>query len=294
MSVPILAAVDPVTVDLAPARFASLLAAIIGAPLTLAAVHAGEDVLDPLAGAQFGEELGASGDDALERALAEVADDPVEADTLAVGAGSAPRGLELMVEQLGPGLLVIGAAGTGRLLGSTGARLLSGTRCPVARVTRGWQRPPAIGTVGVGFVDTVEGRAALHGAHDVARRAGARLRVLVVLKRAWMGRDAEDVRVRAEAAAEAAVGRLLGAPFDIDVSTGEPADVLTGVSGELDLLVCGGRGYGPDGSALLGGVGRRVVEEARCSVIVLTRGPRAWREGFFDIAGAGATRGDTA
>jgi nucleotide-binding universal stress UspA family protein len=161
-------------------------------------------------------------------------------------------------------------------------------------VTRGWQRPPAIGTVGVGFVDTVEGRAALHGAHDVARRAGARLRVLVVLKRAWMGRDAEDVRVRAEAAAEAAVGRLLGAPFDIDVSTGEPADVLTGVSGELDLLVCGGRGYGPDGSALLGGVGRRVVEEARCSVIVLTRGPRAWREGFFDIAGAGATRGDTA
>jgi nucleotide-binding universal stress UspA family protein len=281
MPIPILAAVDPITRDLAPVRFASFLAYVAGAPLVLAAVHAG----DPLAGAQLGEELAPEAGDALEQALAAV--DGVEAETLAIGASSAPRGLELTVEQLGAGLLVLGAAKAGPQLGSTGERLLSGTRCAVARVPRRWERPPAVATVGVGFVDTVEGRAALHGAHDLARRTGATLRVLAVL-RPPAGED-RDVRLAAEQAAEAASSGLLGAPVDIDVVAGEPAEVLTRVSDELDLLVCGSRGYGPDGSALLGGVGRRVILEARCPAIVLARGPRPWRDGFLDQTGA--TRG---
>ena len=173
---------------------------------------------------------------------------------------------------------MLGSPKAGALLGATGERLLSGTRCAVARVVRGWERPPAIATVGAAFVDTAEGHAALHGAHDIARRTGATLRVLVVLRPA--AKD-EDVRLSAEQAAEAATSGLLGAPVDIDVATGEPADVITGVSGELDLLVCGSRGYGPDGSALLGGVGRRLALEARCPLIVPPRGPRPWRDGFF-------------
>jgi nucleotide-binding universal stress UspA family protein len=296
MPVPVLAAVDPVTLDLAPARFAALVAAISGAPLVLAAVHAGEGVVDPLVGAQLGEELASSADEALERALAAVAEDAVETETLAVGASSAPRGLELTVEQRGAGLLVLGAARAGSLLGTTGERLLSGTRCPVARLTRGWERPAALLTVGAAFVDSAEGRAALHGAHDIARRVGARLRVLVVLRPpSWTAGDEipEDVRVRAERAAEAAVAGLLGVAVDIDVLAGEPAEVLSGVSGELDLLVCGARGYGPEGSALLGGVSRRVSQDARCPVIVLARGPHPWRDGFLELAGVGATRSDT-
>jgi nucleotide-binding universal stress UspA family protein len=269
MSVPVLAAVDPVTADLAPARFASFVAAIAGAPLTLAAVHAGEDAL-------LAEELPPDAGTALDHALAEVAGDPVRTETLAVAASSAPRGLELTVEQLGAGLLVLGAPQSGFLLGSTGERLLNGTRCAVARVTPGWKRPDAIATVGAAFVDSAEGHAALHGAHDIARRLGATLRVLVVLRSVT-----REARLRAEQATEAATSGLLGAPVDIDVLTGEPADVLSGVAGELDLLVCGSRGYGPDGSALLGGVGRRVAREARCAVIVLARGPRPWRDGFF-------------
>jgi nucleotide-binding universal stress UspA family protein len=286
--VPVLAAVDPVTVDLAPARFASYVAAIAGAPLMLVAVHAGEDVLDPLVSALLGEELARSADDALEQALAAVAGDPVDAEVLAVGASSAPRGLELAVVQLGAGLLVLGAAQAGPQLGSTGERLFSGTRCPVARLSRGWQRPSSLTTVGATFVDTVEGRAAVHSGHDLARSTGARLRVLIVPRpRSPTAGDEvdglpEEVRVRAEQAAQVAVSGLVGAAIDIDVVTGDPGDVLAGVSRELDVMVCGARGYGPEGSALLGGVSRRLAREASCPVIVLARGARAWRDGFFD------------
>jgi nucleotide-binding universal stress UspA family protein len=266
MAVPLLAGIDPLTRDAAPARFAAYVAAIAGAPLTLVSVHAGEGDLDPLAAAQMGEELAPDASDALERARAAVAGDPVQADVLAIAAGSAPRGLELAVEQFGAGLLVLGAAQSGGPLGSTGERLLSGTRCPVARLNAGWERPAAPATVGAAFVDTAEGHAALHGAHDLARLTGARLRVLVVLRH-------EAARLRAEQAAAAAASGLLGAPVDIDVLVGDPAGVLVDACGELDLLVCGARGYGPAESVLLGGVGRRVAGEGNCPVIVLARGP---------------------
>ena len=43
-------------------------------------------------------------------------------------------------------------------------------------------------------------------------------------------------------------------------------------SNDVDLLVCGSRGYGPLGSVLLGGVSRRLVHRAACPVIVVPRG----------------------
>ena len=52
----------------------------------------------------------------------------------------------------------------------------------------------------------------------------------------------------------------------------DPAEVLINVSQNLDLLVCGSRGYGPMRAVLLGGVSRRFAAEARCPVIVLPRG----------------------
>jgi nucleotide-binding universal stress UspA family protein len=86
------------------------------------------------------------------------------------------------------------------------------------------------------------------------------------------GGSIDDVRTRVEEAAADATADLLGAPVDVDVSVDEPAEVLVGASDELGLLVCGARGYGPSGATLLGGVTRRVTAEARCPVVVLTRG----------------------
>jgi nucleotide-binding universal stress UspA family protein len=70
-----------------------------------------------------------------------------------------------------------------------------------------------------------------------------------------------------EAGAEAA-----GVDIEADVSVQDPADFLVAASEQVDLLVCGSRGYGPRRSVLLGGVSRRVVAGARYPVMVLTRG----------------------
>ena len=52
----------------------------------------------------------------------------------------------------------------------------------------------------------------------------------------------------------------------------DPGEALTALSAELDLLVCGSRGYGPLRSVLLGSVSHAVVREASCPVIVVPRG----------------------
>jgi nucleotide-binding universal stress UspA family protein len=45
-----------------------------------------------------------------------------------------------------------------------------------------------------------------------------------------------------------------------------------GPVGSLDLLVMGSRAYGQQRAVLLGGVSRRVIAAARCTVLVLPRG----------------------
>jgi nucleotide-binding universal stress UspA family protein len=82
----------------------------------------------------------------------------------------------------------------------------------------------------------------------------------------------DELRARAEQAAAAAVGGLLGEPVDIDVAVAEPADWLLDASAELDVLFCGARGYGPAPAALLGGVTARLTASAACAVVVLARG----------------------
>jgi nucleotide-binding universal stress UspA family protein len=272
----VLAAVDPLAVDLAPVRFAAAVAGHTGAPLFLASVFAGDDVLEPLAGAQQGEELGRDPGDALAGLAGDLRRDGIKAETLALGAASAPRGLELAAVEMGAALVVVGSAAraeAGRLApGSTAARLLDGATCAVALVPRGWDW--RLRTIAAGYVDTAEGRDAVHGAHALARRAGARLRVLAVVQpRDWMDApDEGDLRTRAEQAAEAAVSGLLGEPVDVDVSVGEPAEVLYAETSAVDALVCGARGYGATPAALLGGVTRRVTDGGACPLIVTARG----------------------
>jgi nucleotide-binding universal stress UspA family protein len=49
-------------------------------------------------------------------------------------------------------------------------------------------------------------------------------------------------------------------------------DALAAASAEIDLLVCGSRGYGPLRSVLVGGVSDRLTRQAPCPVIVVPRG----------------------
>ncbi len=289
MAPPVLAAVDPGTVDLAPARFAARVASHTGAPLLVASVFASDDVVERLAGGQLGEDLPRDVSGALEQAVGTVRSVAPSVEGLPIGASSAPRGLAFAALELGTGLIVVGSPEAARIgrtgVGSTAARLLDGAPCAVAVVPAGWEDEDWT-TVGAGFVNTVEGRAAMKGAHVLAARAGARLRVLAAVHpRAWMDGDdvAADLRARAAEAAEADVASLLGTAVDVDVEDGEPDDVLIAASDDdLDLLVCGARGYGPERSALLGGVTRRVAAGAGCPVIVLARGPGVTIESLVD------------
>lgn len=66
-----------------------------------------------------------------------------------------------------------------------------------------------------------------------------------------------------------------GAPdADARLVEGSPAERLVGLAEEEDaeLLVVGSRGYGSLRSAMLGGVSRRVIQDARCPVVVVPPG----------------------
>jgi nucleotide-binding universal stress UspA family protein len=148
-----------------------------------------------------------------------------------------------------------------------------------------------LNTLGVAFVDTDDGHEALRGAYALARRAGAKLRVLTAVNpgvRTTYGEQQAggdvtrgkgqtevegELRVRAEGELRDATAALgSDVPVESDAFVDDPADALIAVTQNLDLLICGSRGYGPRRAVLLGGVSRRLAAEAHCPVIVLPRG----------------------
>jgi nucleotide-binding universal stress UspA family protein len=225
-----------------------------------------------------------------------------------LGSTSAARALHEAAEAEDAGLLVVGSTRqgpVGRVLpGSTAERLMHGAPCPIAIVPAGWKGGAGLRTIGVAYVGSEEGLEALRGAHALARRADATLRVLTAIKAGLAlyretdaqpgvqrGRAVDDVegelRVRAEDALRDATDALDGdVPIETDAFLEDPADVLIRVSENLDLLVCGSRGYGPLRAVLLGGVSRRVTTEAHCPVIALPRGVKASLESLMGAEAA--------
>jgi len=264
MSAPVLAQYDPERPQLGPLRFAATVAAVMAAPLVIGAAYAGEDVVDPLADVQMGEALPRNDPrPALEAVVRELGIDGERVDTAALGATSAPRALHLAAVELGAGLLVVPP-------GTTAERLLDGAPCAVAVVPTETDAEPGIAfaAIGVGLVDTPEAETAARGAVLLARRAGARLRVLCAVRPG----NAELHR-RVEESASAMLSAEPGVPIDIDVDDRDPCDLLVGASSEVDVLVCGSRCYGPHPATIRGGVTRRVTAEAACPVIVMARTP---------------------
>lgn len=201
---------------------------------------------------------------------------------------SSAHGLHALAEKLDAGLIVVGSTHTGRagrvLPGSTAERLLHGSPCPVAVAPKHYAheatREPGI--VGCGYDGTPAAQRALDAAHRLAAASGARLRVIRAFhavatlpqRGVAMGGAAynETLRELASDEVDAAVAKLEGDPRgERFFAVGDPGDVLTEASAELDLLVLGSRGYGPLHSVLVGGVSGRVVREAACPVIVLPR-----------------------
>jgi nucleotide-binding universal stress UspA family protein len=283
---------DPKTCDHAPVDFGVAASRFTGAPLMIASVHGVGD--DRLGEHQMREDLLADAAETLEELKGELHAQGIAAEYRDLAGTSAPRALHELADSQDAGLLVIGSTrhGTiGRLLpGSTAQRLMHGAPCPIAVVPHGWRAGEGLRTIGVAYVDTEEGREALRGAHALARQAGAALRVLTVAGVGFgayaeteartagrRGKDFDEVegehRLLADTAARTAVAELEGGvAVQVDAFAEDPAQTLIAVSENLDLLVCGSRGYGPVRAVLLGGVSRRVAAEAHCPLIVLPRG----------------------
>ena len=307
MTKPILVGYDAGRGDRAPLEFGVAAASFTGARLIVASVHSGAAGLGRAGAEVIEEQLDEGWGEGLDRLAEELREQGVDADCRSLPGTSAARALHEAAEELGAGLLVVGSSergGVGRVVpGSTAQRLLHGAPCPIAVVPRSWQRGDGLRTIGVGYVDTAEGHNALDNALALARRSGAKLRVLSAAKErptteTYGGGDAltpaaryeeftSALRVSAEQAVEAATSGVSDVEIEPDVSVGDPADFLIAASEQLDLLICGSRGYGPARAVLLGGVSRRVVSEARCPVIVLARGVDTGLEALVD-EGAGA------
>jgi nucleotide-binding universal stress UspA family protein len=276
VSKPILVGYDPDRRDYAPIEVAVTVARFTGAELIVALAAAESAPVIGLAAEAVEYAIGQVDPDllpdstpAIEHVEPQLRAAGVKVDFLRLRSTSAARGLQEAAEEVDAGLLVVGSSrrsGAGRVLaGATAQRLLHGAPCPVAVAPASWAAEGKPDTVGVGFVDTEEGHQAVRSAHALARGLGAKLRVVNVVE-APVHEVAEQVLRKAVELLED------GVAVETDVLVGLPADLLIEESERVDLLVLGARGYGPLRAVLLGSVSRRVMEEARCPVIVLPRG----------------------
>jgi len=282
---------DGRTGDRAPLNFGVAAARFTGAPLIVAAVRTGSAALGA-AGSAIVEEEYEARPGALEGLQRELEGEGIKVECRSVHGSSAAHALHRAAEEFDAGLLVLGSSergSVGRLLpGSTAQRLMHGAPCPLAVVPAGWSQTGRLRTIGVAFIDTPDGHAALDGALALARRTGAGVRVLTAAKphgfsQTFGGGDpltpatrfeeiASGIRLAAERAIEEATAGDGAVEIEADVSVGDPAAFLIAASENVDLLVCGSRSYGPTRAVLLGGVSRHITAEARCPVIVLARG----------------------
>jgi nucleotide-binding universal stress UspA family protein len=308
---PILVGYDPRHADRAPIEFGAAVARVTHAPLILAIVQARAPVVPISVGqsqayAVVDDDLVDDAGEARQELEEEVRALGVDrVDVVGLEGTSAAHALHITAEQQDAGLLVVGSdrrSDPGRVrAGATAGRLLHGAPCPIAIVPASWTNG-APQTIGVGYVDSEEGREALRGAYALARRVHATLRVITVVKPAFTDyaeaeptkpardrRDPEDVegehKLVAERALHGAVDELGGdVPVETEAVIGDPADVLVSVSEHLDLLVCGSRGYGPVRAVLLGSVSGPVMAAAHCPVVVVPRGVNASLEALVGEA----------
>jgi nucleotide-binding universal stress UspA family protein len=309
MSKPILVGYDPRAADSAPVELGAELARLTGAQLVVASVEGGAPILPvstpqptvDYAVGQVDPDLLPDCGPALEQVDTKLSALGIRYECRRLRNTSAARALQTEAELDDAALLVVGSsrrAASGRVLsGSTAERLLYGSPCAVGVAPAGWKAEDWSGKpreIGVGYVDSDEGRQALESAHALARHVGAALRVVTVVREnlrarlesepriesGHFGKDVDDVegeyKLLRERELRATIAELGDdVPVEPEVLVGDPAELLVDLTQGIDLLVCGSRGYGPLRGVLLGSVTRRVITEAHAPVIVLPRGVKA-------------------
>jgi nucleotide-binding universal stress UspA family protein len=203
-----------------------------------------------------------------------------------VASTSAAHGLSDLAEQVSAAYIAVGSgrnAPRERLFaGSTAERLMAGSVCPIAVAPSGLKAPlGSLDRIGVAYVDTPDGRAALDAAAELARRSGAHLRLTTVVTSGdaavpfLLGDDSERAFLdTARETYEESLTRAAAAVPDVaaewEIRAGDPVDTLADLD-DVDVLFCGSRGYGPARRVVLGGVSTRLSRRARRPLIVVPR-----------------------
>jgi len=190
----------------------------------------------------------------------------VDVEVRVAEARTVSGGLAEAIEELEPGLVVLGSTRRARagtvLMGRVAKRVVNGAPCPVAIVPSGYEASDAgAQVVGAAFAPTTGGVSALRVAGALARAGGARLRAITVT--VGVSLDAEW-ELRAAAAEHAP-----GVAVEVEVIVHhDPARALVTASADLDLLVMGPRA---GGGHRLGNVSRQVADRAACPILTLPR-----------------------
>jgi len=214
-----------------------------------------------------------------------------------VASTSAAHGLADLAEDVDAVLVIVGTTqetGLARsLLGSSTERLLHGSTAPVMVVPSGWRQSAAdqISSIGVAYVDTRDAREALRMAVRVALRIPARLTLYTVFGQSserysyLVGRTDEQAFMDK---ARDSFGKALefaaaGVPPELEprivLLEGAVVESLAALGpDDVDMLVCGSRGYGPVRRVLLGGVSSPLIRRARLPVAVVPRATTAYAE----------------
>jgi len=159
---------------------------------------------------------------------------------------SVGHGLQRIAEEIGAELIVVAASHRGTLgrmiCGDDAALTLSGAACAVAVAPPGYGvRAHRLRRVGVAVAKAADTNGALAETADADRA--------LALARQLAAAGAEIVELDA------------------------PADVLTGESGLMDLLVIGAPGYGPVGRVMSSETIDELLHRALCPLLVIPRGP---------------------
>jgi nucleotide-binding universal stress UspA family protein len=284
MPKPIVVALDPDHEDDAPLVAGTRLAHVTGAPLMVLGAYLHDPITNAVSAGTVDADQRA---DVLRRLETRTAQADV-ADLVVMGGPSPARVLHDAAVRFDTSVLVVGSTHrgiVGRVApGATAERLLHGSPCPVLVTPPGLPADWAIRRVGAGFVESEDGHAALRVAAGLAVAGqAASLRVLTVAEPVEMHRSAEIPVYGAGGAEEAsriarrALDRAIAELPAAARAAGEtvvahPSEALARLSGEVDLLVCGSRGYGPLRAVLLGGVTHPLIRKAACPVLVVPRG----------------------
>ena len=182
-------------------------------------------------------------------------------------------------------LIVVGrrsvAEGERVYVGSTAVGVASTARCPVLVVdTEHLERAEPRSWIGVGVNTAAKGEAALEWALRECRAHGGAVRVISVAKAAtgrWFGGGGAPPELREELLrvtrdrVAGMIAPLAAAypdiPIEIDVSYGNPLDVVVAKTADLDLLVVGVQPTFP--SYTIGGTTRGLMAHAHCPVVTI-------------------------